>query len=157
MDGQQHHWRSCPVAGLPLPPSIMMQAKMAGSGVILQTITLVPHHPQRPASISFQGLENGGSIEMDPVSPHLRFRNPFYFTGDVSTGMQSGDAVVLSHVAPPGSCQHKWCNGPSKVWVRDCLGNLQDPVGIPNHIYSKEGWKGGGEGERLDGNISYLM
>ena len=138
------------------PPS-WCSPRQLDHGVILQTITLVPHHPWRPASISFQGLENGGSIEMDPASPHLRFRNPFHFTGDVRAGMQSGDALVLSHIAPPRSCQHKWCNGPSKVWLRDYLGNLQDPVGIPNHIYSMEGWKGGKEGERLDGNINYLM
>lgn len=78
------------------PPS-WCSPRWLGHVVILQTITLVPiTHGGLPASL-FQGLENGGSIEMDAASPHLSFRNPFHCTGDVRTGMWSGDALVLSH------------------------------------------------------------
>lgn len=93
-------------------------------------------HRGLPASL-FWVLESGGSIEMDPASPQLRLRNPFHCTGDVRTGVWSGDT-------PPRSCQHEWCNGPWKVWLRDCLGNLQDPVCILSDTHSVEGWKEAG-------------
>ena len=77
----------------------------------------IAHRP--PSASLFLGLKNVGSIDMDPASPHLRLGNPFHSAGGVKTGVWSRDVLVLSHVAPPRSCQ------PERVMQRPIGGSAE--------------------------------
>lgn len=77
----------------------------------------ITHRPPSPSLV--WGLKNVGSIDTDPASPHLRLRNPFHGAGGVKTGVWSRDVLVLSHVAPPRSCQ------PERVMQRPIGGSAE--------------------------------